>query len=141
MSDLVLEPLAAVIDWHLADAQSALEWQSLFNSYLEALARKSAAEDNTVIGHIKGFVELAENDFIQISVVSAGRPATGSIKEVAANTYDRLTLTLNFLVYGLPYEQAQSIAEQAANEIMAAREGHVEFRKFSDRTHTSHHHH
>ncbi len=108
--------------------------------FLETLARESTDEEDTVIGHIKALAKLPGNGFIQTSVASASRPATGEIVDAARGSYDELTLTLNFLVYGLPFEKARSIVEQSAGSIMKENGGSIQIRNISDPSHHSHHH-
>lgn len=140
MSALSLEPLSAEIDWQFERALSVAAWGELFNCYLERLARTSAAQNDAVIGHIKGFVKLPEGGFIQVSVVSPALPASGMVEENRASSYAALTLTLIFLVYGLPYQVSMRIVEQVAYEIAREKNGCVNFTKFSDPKHTSHQH-
>ena len=140
MNTLTLEPFSAVIDLELQRPIPAAEWQALFNVFLESLAQKSAAVDNTVIGHIKGFAQLPQDGFIQVSVVSAARPATSSVRDDAAVSCAQLTLALNFLVYGLPFQQAKTMVEQSAEALAQNNGGSARLRKISDPAHPSHNH-
>ena len=140
MNALSLEPFATVIDWQLQHPIPAAEWQALFNAFLESLAQKSAAVENTVIGHIKGFAQLPQGGFIQVSVVSAARPATSSVRGEVASSCAQLTLALNFLVYGLPFQQAKTMVEQSAEVLAQNNGGSAHLRKISDPSHSSHDH-
>jgi hypothetical protein len=140
MSDLSLEPFSALIDWQADKPISSAAWQKLIGRFLECLAGQSAGEENTVIGHIKALAKLPGNGFVQTSVVSAARPATGETVDATRGNYDRLTLTLNFLVYGLPFETAGRIVENCAAASMKESGGSILIRSVSDPSHTSHHH-
>jgi hypothetical protein len=140
VSRLSLEPFAALLDWQLDEAATPVAWQTLFSRFLECLAQESAREENTVIGHIKALAKLPEQGFIQTSVVSASRPATGEIVDATQGRYDNLTLTLNFLVYGLPFQKAERIVRQAGESIAKETGGSIQMRDVSDPSHTSHHH-
>jgi len=107
---------------------------------VETLAKKSVEKENTIIGHIKGFTKLAEDSFIQVSTVSANHPATSTMQDSIKSTYKCLSITLNFLVYGLPFTDAQSIAEKSAKKIALENDGKVRFSMVSDPNNVSHHH-
>lgn len=140
MSSLSLEPFSALIDWQLDEPIPSAAWQKLFSRFLESLAQESAHEENTVIGHIKSLAKLPGSGFIQTSVVSADRPATGEVVDAVGGSYDKLTLTLNLLVYGLPFQKAERIARQSAESIAKENGGSIQMRDISDPSHTSHRH-
>lgn len=141
MNELTLAPFAAVIVWTRPRPTPVAAWQAIFSALLEMLAKRAASEGDTVIGHIKGFAELPESGFIQTSVVSAARPAACQLNGDPDAELVQLTLALNFLVYGLPFDRAEMIFKESV--VRVAKEYAVDafIRSISDPTHHSHDHH
>lgn len=132
MSALQLHPFAAQIEWDFDQALAANELEDLFRKYFETLAQECILQGKTIIGHIKGFTKLPENGFIQISAVSASQPASIAMKDGSYSKYECLSMTLNFLVYGLPFSAAAQIAQESAIDLMDKVGGRVIFSKVSD---------
>lgn len=132
MNQLELHPFAAQIEFVLDVGISAELWKSLLKVYFKRLAHKSAALENTVIGHIKGFAILPDGGYIQISVVSPSHPATVTLQDGTIGGYRTLSLTLNYLVYGLPINEAEFIVQDAAQDLMEETGGQVIFKRVSD---------
>ncbi len=140
MTNLSLEPYSAVIEWQFQESLSAADWQRILSSFLENLAQESSLLDNTVIGHIKGFASFGEDGFLQISVVSADRPATVTIQENLGEEYQHISLTINLLVYGLPFQRARQIVEHSAKMMSTTVQGTIVISRVSDPSHSSHQH-
>ncbi len=140
MTNLSLEPYSAVIEWQFQEPLSVANWQRILSSFLENLAQESARLENTVIGHIKGFASIGEDGFLQISVVSADRPATVTIQENPKEEYQHLSLTINLLVYGLPFQRAREIVKHSADVLAKSEQGSITFSRISDPSQSSHHH-
>lgn len=140
MSDLQLEPFAATIVWKLDAPASPDGWINLFESYLEVLGKRGTQNPDTIIGHIKSYAKISEGEFIQISVVSPDRPSTITTQLPNEFLTPSLTLTLNYLVYGLPFDEASQIAQTAANELAAQVGGKAIFSKISTPEQPGHQH-
>ena len=141
MSDIHLEPFAALIDWRMDDPISGEEWQNLLSTYLENLGKRGTQKPNTIIGHIKGITNLPEGDYMQVSVISPDRQATRSSRISGDFAASQLTFTLNFLVYGLSYQDASQIAQSSAAELAGKMGGRAVFTMLSDPDQIDHHHH
>ncbi len=140
MTNLSLEPYSAVIEWQFQEPLSVTDWQRILSSFLENLAQESSRLDNTVIGHIKGFASFGEDGVLQISVVSAERPATVTTQENLGEEYQHISLTINFLVYGLPFQRARKIVEHSDYVLAKSEQGSITFARISDPSQASHHH-
>lgn len=141
MNTIHLEPFAAQIDWCLEEPISGADWQNLLKTYLETLGKRGTQIPNTIIGHIKGITNLGDDDYIQVSVISANRPATLSAR-IADDFYTtQLSFTLNYLVYGLSYQDASHIAQSSAAEIIEKLGGRAVFSVLSDPDQIDHHQH
>lgn len=140
MSDIRLEPFAARITWQLDKQLSGEEWQTLLTTYLEKLGKFGTEQPNTIIGHIKGIANFSEGEFIQVSVISTNRSATTTIQLPDDFSTARLSFTLNYLVYGLAYEDASRISQITAAELAKQAGGTAEFMMLSDPNQADHHH-
>ena len=141
MSNLKLEPFAATIEWQLETQTAAQGWVDLLKSYLGTLGKLGTQEPGTIIGHIKGITNLPEGEFIQVSVISPHRLPAVRVQLPEDYAADRLSFTLNFLVYGLSYQDANQIARTSALEVAARYHGTADFVKVSDPDQIDHHHH
>jgi hypothetical protein len=131
MSSLELVPFAACLEWSFEEDREVHEWINLFEEYFVTLAKKSALVGNTVIGHIKGFTKLEEYDFIQISAISATQPVITTMKNECSGRYKSISITLNLLVYGLPFSAAERIVHQSAIDLMDESGGHATLKMVS----------
>ena len=115
MSELNLEPFAARVYFSPQAGTPSGEGQKALVKYLETIAGKCDAGDDTVIGHIKAIALFADGTYFRIGVVSAKHPAEtdGDTTADIANA----KITLNVLVYGLPRNRLQQIVQESALEL------------------------
>lgn len=129
MAELSLEPYSAVQRWRLSPAAGSPE--ALLAEYLETLARRCQAAGECVIGHIKALALFPERGYLRVSVVAADLPAT--LDGAAPPGCDRLEVTLNVLVYGLPRERIAQIVRQTAQSLAQERQIEVSTDPAEDR--------
>jgi hypothetical protein len=122
MAELILEPYAATQRWHLPGADG--HWEALLAEYLESLASRCAESGECVIGHIKALALFANCGYLRLSVVSSWLPASVMGKVPPGTT--ELTLSLNVIVYGLAYEQAEHLSRETAVTLADRWKGEVE---------------
>jgi len=98
MKENTLEPYTVQLSLKSRDAKDLKEWGLIIGAFMEALANNCTADGPALIGHIKGFAQLAGQGFMKISVIDTRHRA-----EITGNIIGRasaLDLTLNVLVYG-----------------------------------------
>ena len=123
MSELSLEPFAARVYFHPQTDLLTGEGQKTLSGFLEAIACKCNAVEDTVIGHIKAIALFADGTYFRVGVVSANHPA-----ETDGNSSADLTaakITLNVLVYGLSRNHLQQIVQTSASEMNQAWQGEI----------------
>ena len=122
MSTLALQPFAARVRWDFAAPLPMAEWVEAIRDYVEALTGRCGGSDH-VIGHIKALAVFPEGGFIRASAVDAARRADAEASGALPESLSAVTFTLNVLVYGLPFEQAREMAQEAAQAIASGRGG------------------
>jgi hypothetical protein len=140
VGDLLLEPLAARLRWQLPVGLRMSEWVELLRAYLDTLAARSTAAGPYVIGHIKALATLPAGGYLRGSSVSPAHPADVAAEGAWPADCAELDMTLNLIVYGLPFELARSIATRSAEEVALARGGTVLLEVFSERSYPAQHH-
>jgi len=115
MNELILEPFAARIYFHLQPNPSPGQGQKILAGCLQAIAEKCEAAGNSLIGHIKAIALFPDGTYFRVSVVGAKHPAETDGNASADITDSRITL--NILVYGLPRSRLHQIVEQSALEV------------------------
>ena len=126
MNDLIFEPYAARLHWRFTQPLIGAEWGALFAEYVEALARCSAQLAPIVVGHIKGIAIAPSGGYVRVNLTRSSAPA-----DVESTLPDRradLSLDLNVLIYGLPFDEINVVAQETAAQVAAARDGcvHIE---------------
>ena len=122
MSALALQPFAARVHWKFAAPLPMAEWVEVIRAYVETLAGRCGGSKH-VIGHIKALAVLPEGGFIRASAVDATRRADAEASGALPDRSPAVTFTLNVLVYGLPFEQAREMAQEATQAIASGRGG------------------
>ena len=117
MQKIELVPFSSQCQWKISENQSIDIWQDLMGQYLKAIAKACESIPGSVIGHIKAFAKLPKNGYLQSSVIDSSHSATGSVMERTSIDYSILDFTLNVLVYGLSFRQAEKIVIQSALEV------------------------
>jgi hypothetical protein len=121
MTSLVLEPYAIQQRWSAGRPLEPGEWTALFGDYLAGLAsacagsKTAAATQKAVIGHIKLLALFDGREYLRVSVVSPARAPTVT-GAVPANLAE-VTVTVNVLVYGLPFDTLAALTAVAAHEV------------------------
>ena len=123
MSKFSLEPFAAHVYISPQEDIPAGDGQKTLVEYLETIAGKCDAGDDTVIGHIKAIALFADGTYFRIGVVSAKHPAETDGNSTADITNAKITL--NVLVYGLSRSRLQQIVQESASEVNKARQGEI----------------
>ena len=123
MSEFSLEPFAAHVYISPQEDIPAGDGQKTLVEYLETIAGKCDAGDDTVIGHIKAIALFADGTYFRIGVVSAKHPAETDGNSTADITNAKITL--NVLVYGLSRSRLQQIVQESASEVNKARQGEI----------------
>ena len=123
MSEFSLEPFAARVYISPQEDIPAGDGQKTLVEYLETIAGKCDAGDDTVIGHIKAIALFADGTYFRIGVVSAKHPAETDGNSTADITNAKITL--NVLVYGLSRSRLQQIVQESASEVNKARQGEI----------------
>ena len=121
--DVTLEPYAARIHWAAPQPMAAEAWRVLLAEFAERVAHRSAEAGAPVIGHVKGFASESGGGYLNVSAVSADRPAC-----VAGHLQDglrELHLTLNVLVYGLSRQTLGALVGDIAAELSLRSQCHV----------------
>ncbi|MDR3573233.1 MAG: hypothetical protein P4L50_05205 [Anaerolineaceae bacterium] len=140
MAELILEPYAVTQHWRLPAGAVGGDWVLLLCEYLQSLAQKCASSSKTcVIGHIKALALFPNNAYIQISVVSPTHPA--SLQGSVPAGYSELSLSLNVIVYGLEYEQIESLTNETALQLAQSWKGEVTTEKTGQRPISGQHEH
>ena len=140
MAELILEPYAVTQHWRLpALAAQDGDWERLLAEYLQGLAQKCAAAGTCVIGHIKALALFPDNSYLQISVVSPSLPA--SLQGSVPAGCNELSLSLNVIVYGLAYEQIESLTNETAHQVAQSWKGEVQIEKTAQRPISGQHEH
>jgi hypothetical protein len=124
VSALALQPFAARVRWEFATPLPMPEWVEIIRDYVEALAGRCGGS-KYVIGHIKALAVFPDGGFIRASAVDAARRADAESGGALPDRMPGVTFTLNVLVYGLPFEQAREMAQEAAHAIASARGGNA----------------
>ena len=123
MSELNLEPFTARVYFYPQADFLTGEGQKTLSGFLEAIACKCDAVENTVIGHIKAIALFADGTYFRVGVVSGNHPA-----ETDGNTSADMTaakITLNVLVYGLSRNHLQEIVQTSASQVDKAWQGEI----------------
>jgi hypothetical protein len=121
MDELILEPYAAVLRWHLPAAGD--RWEAILAGYLETLAQRCHASGRCVIGHIKALALFPGGGYLRLSVTAPHLPA--SVEGQVPPGCTQLDLTLNLIVYGLSQTTLEQIALEAAAQAAAQQKGQV----------------
>jgi hypothetical protein len=137
VADLRLEPYAAVQLWRLPEADG--RWESILADYLQALAQRCAASPQAVIGHLKAMALFSKGGYLRVSVIAAHIPATVSGQVPAG--YAELELTLNVLVYGLPWTEIEQIVHETSTEFASRWKGVVDHKVLNQAVNPGHHSH
>ncbi len=138
MAELMLEPYAAHLDWHMGGVTEGNPWGCMLAQFLEALASRCEAHDHSVIGHIKGLATFPGGKFLRVNVVSASYPA--DVGGAAPEDCRELRFTLNVLVYGLPHQVLSDYVEEIAHRTAEQWNAKVTVSPVSDHSHEAHHH-
>jgi hypothetical protein len=123
MSDLRLEPLAAVVTWRFEAPLPLTQWQSLLAEFLQLLADGAVAAGPRVIGHIKALAALPDGGYIRASVVDAKHGVDAQASGRLPTEMAALRFTVNVLVYGLPRDVALRQLEGAALAVACEHDG------------------
>jgi len=138
MAELNLEPYALSQNWRSLD--EPVEWQRLLAEYLENLAQSCvSASPACAVGHIKALALFPDNAYLQISVVSPTRPA--SLQGRVPDGCRQLSLSLNVIVYGLEYEQIETLTNETALRLAQRWKVEVQTEKTGTRPVSGHHEH
>lgn len=125
MSTLSLHPLAATLRWRLPTALPAEAWASLLKDYVSALAGECQSTGPMVIGHIKALALLPDGGFARASAISATHPIDTETQVKNNLELQELALTVNVIVYGLPFDTARNIVLENAQKLIEACEGNL----------------
>jgi len=138
VAELNLEPYAAVQHWRLPEADG--HWETILSDYLQTLAQRCVkASPQAVVGHLKGLALFSKSEFLRVSVVAPQIPATLSGKAPPGCT--ELELTLNVLVYGLPWTEIEKMVRETSTEIASQWKGGVDHKVLNQAVHPGHHSH
>lgn len=140
IGNLLLEPLAARVRWQLPMEVPMSDWVVLLRAFLDMLALR-CANGPYVIGHIKALATLSTGGFVRGSTVSAAYPADVVVAEALPTARASFDITLNLIVYGLPFDRARVVAMQSAQEVVATHGGTVAVEALSERAYPPTHHH
>lgn len=117
MTELTLEPYATRLEWQLGEKSGQDCWRQLLGRFGETLAERCDSAGKCVIGHIKGFAKLPDGGYLRVNVVSVKCPPDVAVQ--APEDFDRLTLTLNVIVYGLSRSALERLTDETAHEVAA----------------------
>ena len=115
--NLILEPLAAQINWTSHATIGMEKVGEIIRSFIESLAQQCAANENAVIGHIKGLSIFPEGGYLRCSAVSDKLPMDMEICSDSPKNVSKIPLSLNVIVYGLPHSTAKGILFATAGDI------------------------
>jgi hypothetical protein len=121
VAELILEPYAINQRWRVSAVD--IRWEALVGGYLEMLARRCAASDQCVIGHLKALALFPNGGYLRASVVSATLPAGVEGRVPAGCT--ELVLALNVIVYGLARDLVEHITRETAAVLANRWQGEV----------------
>lgn len=113
MDELIFEPYAVVQRWKLSSPDQP--WNEILSEYLLALAKECTRPKVSVVGHIKAMALFQDKSFLRISAIAADRPVT--IEGQVPDGLTELELTLNVLVYGLPWTVLQQSTDHVTQKI------------------------
>lgn len=105
---------AASVTLHLKESVTASEWKDFIERFFESVVKGVMAEGALVIGHVKGFLELDENNYGYFSTVGTedGVHYKGELKGEKSIA----KLDYNVLLYGLLSEKVSEIALKSLKE-------------------------
>lgn len=140
MTDLILEPFATQMKWQLPEARPIQDWEAMLREFVGLITDKCSDQEKYLIGHIKGFSAFPEGGHLRFSVVSPTHPVDLEIVEADPKNREKLSVTLNVIVYGLSFEEAKIIVEESAQSVISQRTGEIIWEAISDPEHESHDH-
>jgi hypothetical protein len=112
MDELGLEPYAVKLRIARPVSVPGAGFGSEVAGFIEAFAKRCAAEENALIGHIKGFAAGQDGSYLWVSVTDPRRFADveGEIK----GDPQSVMLTLNVHVFGLSKKRIKALLTETA---------------------------
>jgi hypothetical protein len=140
VSKLHLHPLAATLHWQLPTVLPVEGWASLLKDYVSALAGACESTGPVVIGHIKALALLPDGGFVRASAISATHPVDAEIQAKNNDELQELALTVNVIVYGLPFDIARKIVIENAQKLIEIHSGNLVIETITEEGTHSHDH-
>jgi hypothetical protein len=138
--NLILEPLAAQINWTCQTAIGMEEVGEIIRSFIESLTQQCAANENAVIGHIKSLSIFPGGGYLRCSAVSDKLPMDMEISSDSPKNVSIIPLSLNVIVYDLPHSKAKEILFATAGDIASQHNLSVALESVSQPGQDSHDH-
>ena len=118
MAQLNLHPCAVEMTWFSDEALTGGEWENVLRRFLGELGGNCIAGGGTLIGHIKGIATVAGSPCLQLSLVSLNQPV--SIDGSVPDNTDKLSITLNVLVFGMSADDLTATLSVTSDEALAS---------------------
>lgn len=113
----VLEPFATRLRFRVDAPLAAADWGELIREFARILCARCATEAGYLIGHIKGFAELAGGGYLRFSAVAAGRAPDVEVRGAQADTFREINVDLNVHVYGARPDRLREFVREAGDEV------------------------
>jgi hypothetical protein len=139
MTEYHLHPLAARLRWYFPSPLAPDAWAALLADTVGAVARECQAAGPVVIGHIKALALLPAGGYLRASAISAQHPVDVEAQAAPSQALTELTITLNVIVYGLPFEAARRIVTEQAGRLVEVQGGSAHIEAISEDHHTHDH--
>ena len=125
MAQLNLHPCAVQMTWLSDGPLNGGDWENVLRKFFIKLGENCIDGGGTLIGHIKGIATIADSPCLQLSLVSLNQPVSvdGSVPDAT----DKLQMTLNVLVFGMPADDVLSALRKSRNQVVTLWHGDIDF--------------
>lgn len=107
------EPLAQTFRWTFHRPAAPSSCALVLREVLAALAATCQRASWHLIGHIKAYAPLPSGGFIRANTVSARRAPDVELHEPVATALERIDVTLNVLIVGMPLAACRQYVRDA----------------------------